>query len=579
MKIKKDYGFFDAFKDLFKYAGNNKKQYIIGTIFMVAFVVTSMIYTTQNSNLIASIMSMKLEVATKLVFVCAIWRIISITFCHNQWRKIVIHAEKQIVSNIQKKLYKKILSLSMTTFEKIESGKFLTTMKAAESGIITTITSLLLESAYIMTSFAMLVIIYFIDYKIGIFVTMIAVISLYLFKIQLTRSKSYLDSEFQNIDRYTTIMNETSRGIKEIKALSLKRKCTDMFDNYIHKLSDVRERRRYLNKTVNTTKWTIRIVGDAILLLYIIAKVKTGEFTVETAMVVITYMTTIIDDVFHRIIEHDFGISEFTANMKRIKEILENNNLEEEKFGKGTYNNIQGNIEFENVSFQYENTDKYVLEDISFQIKPNTKTAIVGQSGAGKTTIFKLLLKEYDNYNGTIKFDNKNIKNFNEQSFRKAISIVNQEPILFNMSIKENLKMVKETATDDEIINACKLANIDEFIKELPQQYDEIINENNNNISVGQKQRIAIARAILRSTPIILFDEATSALDNYSKSKIEETIDKLAKDKTIIVIAHSLDMLKDFDNILMIKDGKIIEQGNHMQLMENHGTYYELVNA
>lgn len=579
MNKQKNYGFFTAFKDLFKYAGRNKKQYIIATIFMLTFVAISMVYTTQNSNLIASIMSMKLETAIRLVFICAILRLISITFCHNRWRKIVIDAEKQIVSNIQKSLYKKICSLSMNTFDHIESGKFLTTIKAAESGMISTITSLLLESAYVATSFVMLIIIYFIDYKIGLGVTAISAISLYLFKMQLKKSKVYLQKEFEDTDRYSTIINETSKGIKEIKALKLKDKCNNIFSKYINNLAETRKKRRNLNKTVNTTKWTIRIIGDAIIILYIISKVQTGQFSVETAMLLITYMTNIVDDVFHRIIEHDFGISEFIANMKRINEILENDKLEEEKFGEKNYKNIKGLVEFKNVSFKYKNTDKYVLKNINFKLEPNTKNAIVGQSGAGKTTIFKLLLKEYDNYSGTIKFDEKNIKEFNEESFRNAISIVNQEPMLFNMSIKENLLMAKEDASDDDLKKACKLANIDDFINELPNKYDEIINENSNNISVGQKQRIAIARAILRDTPIILFDEATSALDNYSKSKIEETISNLSKTKTIILIAHSLDIVKDFDNIIMINEGEIIEQGKHEELMQNHGRYYELANV
>lgn len=304
-----------------------------------------------------------------------------------------------------------------------------------------------------------------------------------------------------------------------------------------------------------------------------------GIFSVETAMLLITYMTNVIDDVFHRIIEHDFGISEFTANMKRIKEVLENNNLKEEKFGTENVTNVVGKIEFEDVSFKYNTSNKYIIQNISFTLQPNTKNAIVGQSGVGKSTIFKLLLKEYDNYSGIIKFDGKNINVFNEENFRNSITVVNQEPVLFNMSIKDNLLMVNENATDEDIINACKLASIDDFIETLPNKYDEIINENNNNISVGQKQRIAIARAILKNTPIILFDEATSNLDNHSRTKIEETISTLAENKTIIMIAHSLDLVEEFDNIIMIDNGKIVEQGKHNELINNHGKYFELANA
>jgi len=573
------YAFFNAFKDLFKYSKENKKQYIIGTIFMVIFVITSMIFTTMYSKLIANIMSLNLDKAVKLVIICGILRIFSITFCHNQYRRIVISVGEKISANIQKKIYSKVLNLSMTSLENMQSGKIFTTIKAADSGMMSTISSLLQESAYVATSVVMLFIIFFIDWKIGLGVTIISTLSLLLFKIQLEKSKKYLREEFNYADNYSTMLNETTKGIREIKALSLKEKCFWIFQKDIDDLKDARTTRRLLGKNVNTAKWTIRIIGDAIILIYIIESLRSSLLDIETAMLLITYMTNIIDDVFHRIIEHDFGISEFTANMKRIKSLLEDDRLEKERFGKENYANIVGKIQFENVSFKYQTSNNHIIEDINFTIQPNTKNAIVGQSGAGKSTIFKLLLKEYDNYSGIIKFDGRNIKDFNEKSFRNSISVVNQEPVLFNMSIKENLLMVNEKATEENIINACKLASIDEFINTLPNKYDEIVNENNNNISVGQKQRIAIARAILRDTPIILFDEATSALDNHSKNKIEETINKLSKTKTIIIIAHSLEIVQDFDNIIMIDDGKIVEQGKHDELINNHGKYFELANV
>ena len=293
-------------------------------------------------------------------------------------------------------------------------------------------------------------------------------------------------------------------------------------------------------------------------------------------MLLITYMTTIVDDVFHRIIEHDFGISEFTANMRRIKSLLEDSELEKEKFGNIDYDNIKGNIEFKNVTFGYG--EDVVLKNISFKIKSNEKNAFIGMSGSGKTTIFKLLLRQYENYEGEILIDGHDIKDFSETSLRNAISIVNQEPMLFNMSIKENLLMVNPEATDKQIIQACKLANIEEFIETLPNKYDEIVLENDNNLSVGQKQRLAIARVILKNTPIILFDEVTSSLDKKSKKEIEKTIDTLSKIKTVIVIAHTLDSVENFDNIIVIKDGAILEQGSHQDLIERKGMYYNLIN-
>lgn len=164
-------------------------------------------------------------------------------------------------------------------------------------------------------------------------------------------------------------------------------------------------------------------------------------------------------------------------------------------------------------------------------------------SGSWKTTVFKLLLGQYDNYQGNILIDNHNSKDFTESSLRNTITVVNQEPILFNMSIRENLLMVKADAIDEELKEACKLANIDDFIENLPNKYNEIIEENTNNLSVGQKQRIAIARAIWKNTPIILFDEVTSALDKNSKRAIEKTISKLSREKTVVAIVHTLDRI------------------------------------
>jgi len=570
------YGFFKALKDLFKYSKENKNKYIIGTIFMIIFVITSMIYTTMNSKLIANIMSLNLDKAIKLVIICALLRIFSITFCHNQYRRIVIKTGEEISATIQKKIYGKVLNLSMTSFENMKSGTIFTTIKAADSGMMTTISQLLQESAYIATSVAMLFVIYFIDWKIGLGVTVISTLSLLLFKIQLNKSKKYLKDEFEYTDNYSTLVNETNRGFKEIKALDLKEKCFNIFERDIENLKNTRTTRRLLGKNVNTSKWTIRIIGDAIILLYIIEQLKISVMNIETAMLVITYMTNIVDDVFHRIIEHDFGISEFTANMRRINSLLEDKELEKENFGTKEYNHIKGNIEFKNITFAYSNDA--ILKDVSFEIKAQKKNALVGISGSGKTTIFKLLLKQYDNYNGQILIDGYNIKDFSEKSLRNAISVVNQEPMLFNMSIKENLLMVKPDATEEQLQQACKLASIHEFIETLPHKYDEILLENNNNISVGQKQRIAIARAILKDTPIILFDEVTSALDKESKKNIEETINKISKTKTVIVIAHTLDSIENFDNIVCLKDGGIVEEGSHNDLINEKGMYYNLIN-
>ena len=569
---KNRYTLFNAFKDLFKLSGNSKKQYIIGTIFMVLYVITAMLYTTYNSKLIANIISFQFDKAIKLVFISAGIRFFSITVCHNLWRQIVIRAEKNITENIQKKVYKKVLNMSISSFEEVKSGKVLTTLKAAESDIIRNVTELLLESAYLVTSFIMLIVIYILNYKIGLGVTLICTISLILFKIQLNKSKSLLNNEFENTDKYTTLVNETVRGIREVKALNLKNSCFNLFSTRIEDMTMARRKRRSLSKIVNTLKWTVRIIGDVIIFLYIIFQIKIGILDVETAMIIITYMTTVIDDVFHRIIEHDFGISEITANMKRITEVLDDKKIKKESFGKKSYVIENGNINFNNVSFEYS-ANKEVLKNVTIQFNKCTKNAIIGLSGAGKTTMFKLLLREYDNYTGKITIDGIDIKDFTEDSIRNAVAVVNQEPIIFNMNIKDNLLMANFNASEEEIIQACKLANIYDFIDNLPDKFNEQISENATNISSGQKQRLAIARAILRNTKIILFDEVTSNLDNYNKKKIGETINKLSKTKTVISIVHSLDELENYDNIILFEDGKIVEYGSYVDFQSSYKKY------
>ena len=226
------------------------------------------------------------------------------------------------------------------------------------------------------------------------------------------------------------------------------------------------------------------------------------------------------------------------------------------------------------MTFKY-NT-KLVLNDLSFKVNANETAAFVGKSGAGKTTIFNLLCKMYDNYDGTITMDGVDIKKLDKDTIRGNITIVSQNPYIFNMSIKDNLKLVKNDLTDEEMVEACKLACLDEYISSLPNKYDTIVGEGGVNLSGGEKQRLAIARAFLQKTEIILFDEASSALDNETQAKIQQAIDNLQKDYTILMIAHRLSTIKNADRILLLDDGKIKAEGTHKELLKNSKLYKSL---
>ena len=233
-------------------------------------------------------------------------------------------------------------------------------------------------------------------------------------------------------------------------------------------------------------------------------------------------------------------------------------------------------IKFNNVEFKYELTDEKAIKNVTFEIKGNTMTAFVGHSGAGKSTIINLLPRFYDPQNGSIEIDDQNIKDVSLGSLRKNLSLVSQDVILFDDTVKNNIAYAKPDASDKEIIRACEFAAADEFIKKLPKNYDTMIGENGVRLSGGQKQRISIARAILKESPIILLDEATSSLDADSEEIVQNAINNLTKNKTTLVIAHRLSTIHNANKIFVLKEGKIINSGNHELLIKNCEEYKSL---
>lgn len=239
---------------------------------------------------------------------------------------------------------------------------------------------------------------------------------------------------------------------------------------------------------------------------------------------------------------------------------------------------IQGEVNFENVRFGYKE-DKIIINDFSSHVKPGQKVAIVGPTGAGKTTMVKLLMRFYDVNSGAILIDGHNIQDFNRQDLRSIFGMVLQDTWLFNGSIKENIRYGRLDATDEQVIAAAKAANVDHFVKTLPDGYDMILNEEANNVSSGQKQLLTIARAILADPKILILDEATSSVDTRTEVLIQKAMDNLMKNRTSFVIAHRLSTIRDADLILVMKDGDIVEQGTHNELLAAKGFYANLYNS
>ena len=261
------------------------------------------------------------------------------------------------------------------------------------------------------------------------------------------------------------------------------------------------------------------------------------------------------------------------SGFKRFKEMLDED-IEKDSPNATNLENVKGEISFENIYFSHD--EKNILKNFSLNIKAGEKLALVGPSGGGKTTICNLIPRFYDINSGDIKIDSKSIYDFKIDSLRQSIGIVQQDPFLFTGTIRENLVIGKPEATDEEIIDAARKANIHDFIETLPNGYDTEVGERGVKLSGGQKQRIAIGRIFLKNPPILILDEATSALDNITEQLIQESLDELSKNRTTIVVAHRLSTIKNADTIVVLKDDGIVEKGNHEELINNKGFYYNL---
>ncbi|MBR1749246.1 MAG: ABC transporter ATP-binding protein, partial [Bacilli bacterium] len=351
----------------------------------------------------------------------------------------------------------------------------------------------------------------------------------------------------------------------------IENKISKLLDSMYSKHADISKSERYYYSLCNFAYFVMQFV---ILL-------TTGNIFIKgiipfSLFVVMENCIWRVDDLVENI--SDFGVSynKIVVSLKRIDEILNNRLYLDEHYGKEKLVNPKGTITFDSVSFRYREKEANTLNSLSMKIEANKKTAIVGRSGNGKSTIFNLLLRYFDASEGQILIDEVPIEELSRKSLRKNISVISQSPFLFNMSVIDNFRIVKSGVTLEEVREVCKKAYIDDYIMSLDDGYDTIIGEGGVNLSGGQKQRIAIARTLLLNTKIILFDEATSALDNESQEYIKKTIDNLASNHTIVIVAHRLSTIIDADVIHVIDKGRLAGIGTHQELLKKNKIYQNL---
>ena len=488
------------------------------------------------------------------------------------------YLEIKFITNASKDLYKKINNLPAVAFEKIGVGEFINRLYNDTDRVMEILAKLIRLVCKALVVVFILIISFNISFILGIEIIMFGLIMGFIsYKFFLIIKKIQEEIKKQS-DNYVKKTTENITGIREIKSLGIKKIIEkDIFKNIdtLYYNTNKIKKSEYLYYCLNNL---IYFMLQFVILftcgyLFIEGKIEYSVF------VMIEMYLLRIDEVVESI--SDFGVSynKVTVSLKRIGEILENDLYEDEKFGNISIDKVKGVIEFKNVKFKYFTDEEEILKGLDMKIVPNKKIAIVGKSGNGKSTMFNLLLRYFDATKGEILVDGVNIKDLTEESLRNNISIIRQSPFLFNLSIMDNFKMVKEDVTEEEVRDVCKKAYIDEYIMSLPNKYNTIIGEGGVNLSGGQKQRIAIARTLLLNTKIILFDEATSALDNESQTYIKKTIDDLVKDHTVVIVAHRLSTIIDADIINVIDKGKLIASNNHEKLLKECKIYSNLYNT
>ena len=514
------------------------------------------------------------EFATYLICYSSIY-ILLYTFLQLPRDYLYTYFEIKFTKNVSKDLYKKMDQLPAIAFEEIGVGEFINRLYTDPDRVMELLSKMVRLICKAIVVIVVIVIAIRVSWILFAEILLLAVIMGFISTKFFPRIKKSQEQIKKESDAYVKEATENMTGIREIKSLGIAKIIEKRINKVIDKLFG------HTYKVRKYERWYYAFNNLAYFLIQFIILFTTGMFYLNGTislgifLMIESYIWR-IDEVVESI--SDFGVSfnKVTVSLKRIDEILNNKLYQDEKYGNKELINTKGIIKFENVKFKYTEKEQYTLKGLNLTIEPNKKIAIVGRSGNGKSTIFNLLLRYFDPTTGKITIDNINTKELTEHALRSNLSIIRQSPFLFNLSILDNFKLVKEDVTLEEVRKCCQRAYIDDYIMSLPNQYDTIIGEGGINLSGGQKQRIAIARTLLLNTKIILFDEATSALDNESQEYIKKTIDDLVADHTVVIVAHRLSTIVDADTIHVIEKGKLVGSGKHKELLKNCSAYQNL---
>ena len=564
--------FIQSLKFTWKYAKKEKGRIILFGIANLFNVIFSILIPMIDAKIIIELTANHFE---RLIFMAICLTVNEVLydlfdFLSRRLSVVVYHHTLEILGM---DLGKNILKLENNSLDEHGSGAFIQRMTGDTDKLADVFNHLVSMFSSLVKYIGILIAIFIVNKIVFLFTLIILIIRYLIERARTNRRKKDDEISRKAKDSVSSFTGELVRGARDIKMLNSE---NDFMKEMNYRIKDFNEKRIRMQNV----SWNYRVFGywftDISFLLLIILLaflIKDKVISISIAMVLYNYVGNVGGSTYllGDLLEY---IKDFNLSCERVKEIIDGVKFKKEQFGEKHLDKVEGHFTFEHVFFKYK--EKEVLKDLTFEVKPNETVAFVGKSGAGKTTIFNLLCKMYDVNQGKITIDGINISELDKDSIRGNITIISQNPYIFNMSIRDNLKLVKNNLSDEEMDNACKIACLDDFIQELPNGYDTIIGEGGVNLSGGQKQRLAIARALVQKTEIILFDEATSALDNETQEKIQRAIENMKNEYTILIIAHRLSTIIHADRILYLEDGKIIAQGTHHELLKNCPSYQRL---
>ena len=491
---------------------------------------------------------------------------------------IMTNISQKLAYRLRKEVSKKINKLPMKFYDNKTHGEILSVIT---NDIDTLSQNLNIEATQVISSVATIIGILIMMFSIDWIMTLVALLtlplSIVIIAFIMKKSQGYFKSQQDYLADVNGEVEEMFSNQNVIRVFNAENKMISKFEYDNNKLADVAWKSNFVSGLMHPIMNFVGNLGYVVIAILGSYFAIIRRITVGNIQSFIQYTKNFTNPIA-QIAQISNMLQSMVAASERVFEFLDEEEEKEKNKKFIPTNKIEGSVEFKNVKFGY-NQDKIIINDFSAKVKPGQKIAIVGPTGAGKTTIVKLLMRFYDLNSGEILVDGHNINDYKKEDIRGLFGMVLQDTWLFNGTIMENIRYGRLEATDDEVIEACKMAHVHHFIQTLPDGYNMILNEETTNISGGQKQLLTIARAILADPKILILDEATSSVDTRTEILIQKAMDKLMEGRNSFLIAHRLSTIKNDDLILVMDSGDIVEQGTHEELLKKNGFYAKLYNS